>query len=600
MKKLLKILILLLLSINSPSDTLNETSLELSSSMKGISTLSHLSFFEDKTKKMNIEEIKNVKFKTENNFHFNKGESNSNWWLKVQVKNPTNKPIDWVVKFFYDQFDELQSWQYDQNNTLLSHFLKGDHFTDSSKTAFLEQLSFEYVTQAGAENTVYVKISYMNSGLMELFHSLWSKDEFIKSQQLDFNILVGIISALSILLFYNIFIWFILRKKEYFWYNIYLLSVILTVLTYNQIGAYYLWNKSLYIIDIMPFISVIAVFLSFILFTREFLETFKFLPRVDKVLKTLIILDLLSLVLLILGQRHIAIVILQISSFSFIFFPILGFILWYRGYKIARGYTIASLVVSTAIMISILRVSEVLQTSEFLFWITRFGFVVEGVLLSIALADRITILENNYINEQDKVKHTLEEAKKTLESEVKKRTHELEIQTLKAEKMARTDEMTGIYNRRAFLEHGETFVYNAARYKTNFSLIMIDIDFFKTINDTYGHDGGDAVLIAFTKEIRKHLRDSDFFARIGGEEFVILLPHTSSFQAFEKANMLLKKISELKILYKSFVIQITASMGIGECVEKEGNLYSLLAKADKALYYVKENGRNGVYIENAK
>ena len=64
--------------------------------------------------------------------------------------------------------------------------------------------------------------------------------------------------------------------------------------------------------------------------------------------------------------------------------------------------------------------------------------------------------------------------------------------------------------------------------------------------------------------------------------------------------MLLKKISELKILYKSFVIQITASMGIGECVEKEGNLYSLLAKADKALYYVKENGRNGVYIENAK
>lgn len=599
MKKIFKILILLLLSINSPSDTLDETSLQLSSSMKGVSTLSHLSFFEDKTKKMNIEEIKNVKFKTENNFHFNKGESSSNWWLKFQVKNPTNKPIDWVLKFFYGQFDELQSWQYDQNNTLLSHFLKGDHFTDSSKTAFLEQLSFDYVTQAKAENTVYVKISYENSGLMELFHSISSKDEFIKSQQLDFNILVGIISALSILLFYNIFIWFILRKKEYFWYNIYLLSVILTVLTYNQIGAYYLWNKSLYLIDIMPFISVVALFSSFILFTREFLETFKCLPRIDKILKILLISDLLSLLLLILGQRHLAIVILQISSFAFILFPILGFILWYRGYKIARGYTMASLVISTAIIISILRVSETLQTSEFLFWITRFGFVIEGILLSIALADRITILENNYINEQNKVKHTLEEAKKNLESEVKKRTYELEIQTRKAEKMARTDEMTGIYNRRAFLEYGETLVYNATRYKTNFSLIMIDLDFFKTINDTYGHDAGDTVLIAFTQEIKKHLRDSDFFARIGGEEFVILLPYTSSSQAFDKANILLKKISELKILNKDFVIKVTASMGIGECVEKEDNLYSVLAKADKALYYAKENGRNSVYIERS-
>jgi diguanylate cyclase (GGDEF)-like protein len=346
----------------------------------------------------------------------------------------------------------------------------------------------------------------------------------------------------------------------------------------------------------MPFVSIATLFVSFILFTRSFLETQKSTPRVDKILKFLIIINIAAIVLAILGQRHLSIVVMQISIFAFLFFPIIGFKLWYDGYKIARGYAIASFILFITVMVSILRFSEVLQTSELLYWISRFGFIVEGVVLSIALADRISIVENEYNTQQKKVKETLEEAKKTLESEVKKRTHDLEIQMQKAEKIARTDEMTGINNRRAFLEHGEKLIYDAVRYKTNFSLIILDIDFFKNINDTYGHDAGDLLLISFTNEISKHLRDSDFFARIGGEEFVILLPHARPVQALEKANILLKKISELETFYKEITLNVTVSMGISESSDKEESIYSLLAKADKALYDVKNDGRNGVAI----
>ena len=561
----------------------------LSSNMEGLSSLDAISVYEDKNKKMDIHEIKELEFENKKYFKFNKGLSSSSWWLKLRVKNPTEKSIDWIIKFNYGQFDELQSWQYDAKDALLSHLSKGDHFLDASKISFDERTSFEFKTAPKAENIIYIKLAYEKTGLMETFHSLWTKEAFIEFEQLRFNILVGLMSAIAILLFYNVFIWFFLKSKEYFWYNIYLVGVMLSMLTFSQVGAYYLWHQSIYLIDIMPFIATSMLLASFILFMRAFLDTDKTLPRVDKVLKLLGILIGLALVFAFLGQRRFAIGLLHVSSFSFLLFPILGFKLWYNGYKIARGFAIASLVVSTTIMLSILRFTEVLQTSEFLYWATWFGFVVEGILLSIALADRINILEHNYISEQKRVK-------KTLESEVKKRTLELEIQTQKAERIARTDELTGVYNRRAFKEHGEKLIYDATRYQANFSLVLLDLDFFKNINDTYGHDAGDLVLMLFSKEVGLHLRDTDFFARIGGEEFVILFAHTTASHALEKAKMLLQKINALEILYKGTVLKVTASIGICECTHADETLYSLLAKADQALYYIKEHGRNSARI----
>ncbi len=575
---------------------LQANSIILDSKMQGLTTFSQVSVYEDTTKKMDIEEIQKQNFILDKNAHSNKGASKSNWWIKFDVLNPTNEQIDWILKFTYGQFDEIQSWQYDNNNILISNALKGDHYIDESKVSLAERTSFKFVTSAKQNNTIYVKIAYVDAGLIEMFHTLWTENEFVKSQELRFNILVGLLSGLMVLLFYNLFIMFILRKKEYFWYSTYLTGVILSMLTFNQLGAHYLWNNSLYIIDIMPFVSIVIIFVSFVMFSRAFLETYNYLPKLDKFLKVLIVSTLIALVLAHFDVRNFAIGVIHINVFAFIFFPIIGLILWRRGYKIARGYTIATVILSITILISLLRFSEFLQTNEFLFWISRFGFVAEGVLLSIALADRITLLEYETIAAQEKVRHTLEKAKHNLESEVKKRTLELEKQTEKAEKLARTDEMTGIANRRAFLENGEKIIQHSKRYKTPFSLVIMDIDHFKDVNDNYSHEAGDLVLICLTKEISKTIRDTDFFARIGGEEFVILLPHTTSDLALEKTNKLLEKINMLEIPYKDTMLKITVSMGICEFTQHEDTIYSLLSKADQALYYVKEHGRNNVHV----
>lgn len=584
----------LLLTMFLCADTLT-----LDTHMANVSTFPNVQFFEDTTKKLDIEEIKNQNFKTERAVHSNQGRTRSNWWLKLQVQNPAIEPVDWVLKFNYGQFDELQSWQFNDRGLLVSHSLKGDHYLDVSQSSFAQRSSFSFITSPGEKNTIYVKLAYVDSGVMEMFHSIWTKEAFLKSQELRNNLLVGVISALGVLLFYNIFIWLILRKKEYFWYNAYLLGVIFSLLTFNQVGSYYLWNNSLYLIDMMPFLSIATLFVSFILFTRAFLETADRLPAVDKILKMLIVLNISAVVLANFGMRYFAVGLVQLVSFVFIFFPIIGLILWHRGYKIARGYTIASMVLSLTFLISLFRYVDVLQSSEFLFWINRFGFIAEGIFLSIALADRITILENETISAQDKLCLTLEEAKNTLASEVKKRTFELEMQTKKAQELARVDEMTGIWNRRAFLEHGEDLIHDAIRYKTPFSLVLIDIDLFKNINDKYGHDAGDVTLKVFAKEITGNIRDTDFFARVGGEEFVVLLSHTNAREAMEITKILLKKINKLEIFYKEFTVKVTASMGVCEFTNPEDTSYSLLAKADEALYYVKEHGRNNVHLYSA-
>ena len=154
-----------------------------------------------------------------------------------------------------------------------------------------------------------------------------------------------------------------------------------------------------------------------------------------------------------------------------------------------------------------------------------------------------------------------------------------------------TDPLTGIYNRRYYHEKIQKEMYKAKRYGLALSVIMTDIDFFKKINDTHGHDVGDEVLKHYTKIIQESLRESDTFCRIGGEEFIIILPHTNKEQAVKIADKLRKTIEQSKK-----IIPITMSFGVTQYISGESEDY-LFKRVDNALYRAKENGRNRVEVE---
>jgi len=154
------------------------------------------------------------------------------------------------------------------------------------------------------------------------------------------------------------------------------------------------------------------------------------------------------------------------------------------------------------------------------------------------------------------------------------------------------DQLTGLYNRNHLVAEGERKFSRALRKKDKLSIMMIDIDHFKEVNDTHGHFSGDIVLKEIAYLLFQDKRTEDFSARFGGEEFIIVLDGCSKEDAKEKAEILRKKIENLNPLD----IKVTASFGVSELRKKHISFESLLREADSALYAAKNSGRNCVVI----
>ena len=162
--------------------------------------------------------------------------------------------------------------------------------------------------------------------------------------------------------------------------------------------------------------------------------------------------------------------------------------------------------------------------------------------------------------------------------------------------LATSDPLTGIPNRRAFFESIEHERARLTRYPGEAAVLMIDIDHFKQINDTHGHAAGDAVLCHIVRQVRKLLRESDMLARLGGEEFAILLPQASREGALGLAERVRKVLEDTPLTYNDVPIYVTASVGVTIMSHTDPNTDKTLSRADHALYEAKRNGRNRVEI----
>lgn len=211
--------------------------------------------------------------------------------------------------------------------------------------------------------------------------------------------------------------------------------------------------------------------------------------------------------------------------------------------------------------------------------------------------NELHILKDSYnqmIERVNKKQHELLELNQELDEKVKARTRDLELAKENAEKLAYTDPLTQLNNRRAFFESGEQLLNEAHQQHHSLSLIMFDIDNFKQLNDNYSHALGDQALIAFATTLTNNLRSSDMIGRLGGEEFAVILPNIGEDNAMHIAETLRLKISQIELDYEQLSIQFTISLGVVECSQGISNIDALLAQADKALYFSKHNGRNQV------
>jgi diguanylate cyclase (GGDEF)-like protein len=161
-------------------------------------------------------------------------------------------------------------------------------------------------------------------------------------------------------------------------------------------------------------------------------------------------------------------------------------------------------------------------------------------------------------------------------------------------RLASTDVLTGVYSRRWWFDLAGKEFSRAKRYNRMFSLLMADLDFFKQINDTYGHEAGDRVLKHVGGVLRKTCRQSDVVGRLGGEEFALLLPETSSDAAQHIATRVTEACHSLALDSVAGAMHCSCSIGITEVRPEDERLDTVLTRADQALYAAKRGGRNRV------
>jgi diguanylate cyclase (GGDEF)-like protein len=226
--------------------------------------------------------------------------------------------------------------------------------------------------------------------------------------------------------------------------------------------------------------------------------------------------------------------------------------------------------------------------------------IIQGELGSIDLKansfkvihTKLLAIANSLESETKKLNEEMHNSHEEV-NRLRKRVKVLEEALRKERKKSTTDSLTNLPNRRAiddFISKQESLF---KRHSDNYTIVLFDIDHFKSVNDTYGHDAGDVILISFGKLIKKHIREFDFVGRWGGEEFLIVLPKTDSKNGLHFANKLREVVEKSKFMYKETRIPITVSGGVADRVS-QSSIESMLKHADENLYKAKKGGRNKV------
>ncbi len=463
-----------------------------------------------------------------------------------------------------------------------------------------------------------VIIRVQTSGTIRLPIRIWEEAEFISftsSRNLALGIFFGILVAMGVS---NAFLTVTTSNVSFLFYSGYIVNLALILATLHGYGFAYLWSGSALFQSkaILLFSNATIMFAT--LFTRSLLPIGVYSGKVDKIVKALSWVYGISIVTsFFLPYSFMIKAFLLLLSFTVIFVMWLGIWLALKGVVVARYFTIAwgfLLVSGLSASLDNVNLIQLPISSNNLLII---GGAVETLILALILAINYSHSRDDLVDaqqfalEQEKhansAKENLIEVQKRhqedLEYKVEERTLELEV-TLRElseannelERLNAIDPLTGAHNRRHFDKRLRSEGRRSRREQTPLSLIIIDVDHFKSINDRYGHDGGDECLKHVTRVFQNHIhRPTDDLCRIGGEEFAVILPNTDIEGALHVAESMRRGLESSPLVYGDESIQLTASAGLSTTViVDEDHAQRLFKFADELLYEAKSAGRNRV------
>lgn len=529
--------------------------------------------YEDKSAQLDFNQVSQLpleSFSSIENSIFTCPFSKSAFWYTFTLNNSQKQDLSRLFVFEAPWLDYIQinilspnghTQQYELGNTFDYDQRSIDHHFINQRHLFEPGLS-----------TVYIQVKTRDPFVFAT--SILDEHQFLLNQIQNSKYTGIIFGILIAMLLYN-FLIFIGIKEPYFAY--YVLFVIAFLLMNSSYNGYLFQKFQFTSLDIQNWINSSSIFLflfTYLLFTKSFLSLKKEHEQLNTTTNYVIYILLITAFLSALtgGYRlHVILSIIFVVIISFYIFSIAVYS-WKKGNRSARFFILGSIGGIFGSVITALTVMGQIPYNPVAYKALDYGMLVDAILLSLALSDRIKITQEE--KNVAEIEKTIAEAEKIL-----------------AEKSARTDFLTGLMNRRAYDEITGTESNRSSRYHMNMSLVLLDIDDFKSFNDNYGHHVGDMALKHFAEILIHIKRECDYAFRLGGDEFVILLPQTPKSDAISLAQRIQEEVRSKKLRVNHDTLHMSVSYGAAEYQPNDRSIEQILKRADIALYQAKENER---------
>ncbi len=495
----------------------------------------------------------------------NRGITGDYHWIRVRLSNADGEQDrTWVLHHETSYLDELQVHYADNDQPPQTKTLS-DRVPFHERPLNHRTLAFEHTTPAGGHTNLWLRLNFHKADTLTLNIGLSDAEVFHDSARLENLIYGGYYGLMATLLVIAVIFALILRQWVYLHYAAFLFFSILMWALLNGFAFQYLWPQSVFWHNEGFHIIYLLMAFTALQFSAGFLKTRIQFPRIHCFIRIAQGVMLLGILLRLAGV-YVPVLTLSFLALSvLVLLAPLGFMAYRKGLRYARWYAIAWAVYGIGLVLSVLSA----WTSLFSWGMSPLDFAqaggaLEALFLLIALGERLVSWDRD-------------------------RRLALEV--------ANQDPLTKLGNRRALEEAFGEFQDRFVVQNIPVFLIMIDLDHFKEINDRYGHDAGDEVLVYAGRVIRNASRPQDVCTRFGGEEFAILLQAPSIRQAWEVAERIRIEFAATPTTYHGQVIEHTLTAGITPVMK--GQLLTrteIIRQADRALYAAKEAGRNQTCI----
>ncbi len=539
------------------------------------------------------------------------GYHRSAWWIGVQVPAASLHAADkrLIIEVGFPTLDRIDYYPPGTDVPVIS----GDHLPFAERQ--IAHRNFAFIVAPSTENGNSLALLRVQSeGTLSVPLTLWTPDAFADDSRDSYAAMAIYFGALLALMIFNALIGFVIRDRSYLHYLLLLGGLSVGVAGFSGFGYQYAWTD-------WPKFANFAFPLGYSLcayglaqFTRSFLGTSEMSPVLDRLLAATAVFSVATALTFpffyTLGGKLLTAVTVSATMLPMV----TGIYGIRRKVAQARLFLIAWSAFLFFGTIFSLRNFGLLPSNFITIHGLQFGSVIAMLLLSFALANRIQ--DERRAKEAAQLEalaakqasiEQLRESEHKLEERVALRTAELAAvneRLLQSEQqqrdLAQHDALTGLANRSLFSDRLSRAIAAAQRDKTRFALLYLDLDKFKPVNDTYGHAIGDALLREVAARISGRVRESDTVARIGGDEFVVLLRSIDSAQdALDVGNSIRKTLNHL-FQVETHELAISSSIGVAIYPDHGRTEMELSHRADEAMYLAKQAGRDTVILAVAE